>query len=300
MKNRLFVCFIAVFGLLYVLGCTRPAAVVDGKKIDMKTFDILLKEKMQEHKAQNIIPDMKQMKNAVIQELIAERLMLEEAEKLGIKISDEDMNMRIDMMKKDAGEDAFYNALREKGVSYDDFRERTKDKMAILRFMSGLVNESSITEEEIESFYKNSPVPFIKPKRVLMKIIEFPTEESAGAIVNEMKDKNIKFDVMAKKLENDPRVLTATEYGWVNPELFSSDIAQAVRNLKPGQSGGPYKGKKSFFLIKVNEIEKEGVAKIDDVRNSIRRTLFEQKKKAAVTQWVEQRKKTSKIQINIR
>lgn len=300
MKSRILVCFLAVFGLFCIFGCTRPAAVVDGKKIDMKIFDILLKEKMQEHKAQNIIPDMKQMKNAVIQELIAEKLMLEEAEKLGIKISDDDLNMRIDMMKKDAGEDTFYNALREKGVSYDDFRERTKEKMAILRFTSGLVNEDSITEEEIGSFYKNSPVPFIKPKRVLMRIIEFATEESANAIVKEMKDKRIDFDVMVKNLENDSRALTATEYGWVNPELFSSAIAQAARDLKPGQSGGPYKGKKSFFLVKVKEKEKEGAAKIDEVRNDIKRILLEQKKKAAIAQWVEQRKKESKIQINIR
>lgn len=300
MKNRSFVCFIVVFGLLYVFGCSRPAAVVDGKKVDMKTFDILLKEKMQEHKAQNIIPDMKQMKNVVIQELIAEKLMLEEAEKIGIKISDEDLNNKIAMMKKDAGEDTFYNALREKGVSYDDFRERTKEKMVILRFTSSLVNEDSITEEEIENYYKNSPVPFIKPKRVLMKIIEFATKESAEAIVKEMTDKKIEFDVMAKKLENDQRALIVTEYGWVNPELFSSEIAEAVRDLKPGMSGGPYKGKRSFFLIKVKEEEKQGVAKIDDVRNDIRRVLFEQKKRAAVAHWVEQRKKESKIQINIR
>jgi foldase protein PrsA len=300
MKKRLFVCFVAVLGFLYVSGCSRPAAVVNGKKIDMKTFDILLKEKVQEHKDQKIVFDMKQMKNAVIQELIAEKLMLEEAEKRGIKISDEDVNTEMDLMKKNVGEDAFYNALKEKGVSYDDFSKRTKEKMAILRFSSGLVNEDSITEEEIESFYKNSPVPFIKPKRVLMRIIEFSTEEAANAVVNEMKNRKIDFDAMAKKLENDDRALTATEYGWVNPELFSSGIAQAVRELKPGQSGGPYKGKQGFFLVKVNAKESEGVAKIDDVRHEIKKTLFEQKKNAAIAQWVEQHKKESKIQINIK
>ena len=300
MKKRLLVYFITVIVLFYVSGCTRPAAVVNGKKIEMKTFDILLKEKLQEHKAQNIIPDIKQMKNAVIQELIAEKLILEEGQRLGIKISDEDLNVEMDMMKKDVGEDTFNNALREKGVSYDDFKKRTKEKMVIMRFSSGLVTDDSITEEEIENYYKNSPVPFTKPKRVNMRIMEFATEEAAAAIIKEIKDKKIDFDVMAKKLENDSRALVVTEYGWVNPELFSPAIAQAVRDMKPGQSGGPYKGKKSFFLVRVKEKEKEGPAKIDDVRNDIKRILFEQEKKAAVAQWVEQRKKEAKIQINIR
>ena len=296
MKNRIFVTVFIIACLFYNIGCSRPVATVNGKKIDRATFDLHLKEKIEGHKEQNVTPDMKKLKDAVVQELIAERLIIEEAEAKGIKVSDDELNREIDAIKKNMGEDAFNKTLKERGLSPERFRSRTREKMIMQRFVGGLATDDSISEETLREYYKNSPTPFIKQAKVLMKMIEISSEESARAIINEMKTKKTDFDEMAKRLADEKKAIVS-EYGWVTPSFFSPAISQAVKNLSVGQYGGPYKGLKNYFLIKIKDREKEGIAKFDEVKDNIKSTLLEQKRQAAISHLLAEKRKTAKIEI---
>jgi parvulin-like peptidyl-prolyl isomerase len=291
------IAFFAV-NLLFAAGCSRPVATVDGKKIDRKTFDIHLKEKIQKHKQQNVTPDVDKLRDAVIQELISEKLILEAAYAKGIQVSDKDVNQQIEIMRKSTTEDAFDKALKEKGLTLDDLRERTREKMVMSNFIKSLVKDDDVTEEEISEYYKNSQKPFIKPGRVYMKMIELNSEEEATSIADEMKSKKADFEDIAKNLSDEKKAVVS-DYGWVNPDLFSPSISQAIKDLNPGEYGGPYKGQKSFFLIKIKDREKESVAKFDEVKENIRKFLLEQKRQSTITHLIAQKKKTAKIEINI-
>jgi len=296
MKNKIPVIVFITACLFYTIGCSRPVATVNGKKIDRATFDLHLKEKIEGHKEQNVTPDMKKLKDAVVQELIAERLIIDEAEAKGIKVPEDELNREIEAVKKNMGEDAFNKTLKEKGITPEKFRSRTREKMIMQRFVESLATEASVSEETMREYYKNSPTPFIKQARVLMKMIEISSEESARAVVNEMKSKKTDFDEMAKKLADEKKAIVS-EYGWVNPAFFSPAIAQAVKNLTVGQYGGPYKGQKNYFLIKIKDREKEGIAKFEEVKDNIKSTLLEQKRQAAISHLLAEKRKTAKIEI---
>lgn len=299
MKTKIFVIAFFIVSLFYIGGCSKPVATVNDKKIDRKTFDMHLKEKIQEHKQRNVKPNIERLKEAVIQELIAEQLILEAAETEGIKVSEEELNQQIEAMRNNRGEDAFNKALKDKGITLNTFKERTREKMIMSRFINRLVGEDDITEEEITEYYKNSPRPFIKSGRVLMKLIEITTEDAAQAVVKEMKKDKIDFDDMAKKLADENRAIVSG-YGWVNPDFFSPSIADAVKNLKIGTYGGPYKGQKSYFLIRIKEREKESIAKFDEVKENIKNILLGQKRQAALAHLVARKKRLAKIEINIK
>jgi parvulin-like peptidyl-prolyl isomerase len=140
-KTKMKIIFIAFFAvnLLFAAGCSRPVATVNGKKIDRKTFDIHLKEKIQKHRQQNVTPDIDKLKDALIQELISEKLILEAAYAKGIQVSDNDVNQQIEIMRKSTTEDTFDKALKEKGLTLDDLRERTREKMVMSNFIKSLV-----------------------------------------------------------------------------------------------------------------------------------------------------------------
>ncbi|MEW6109343.1 MAG: SurA N-terminal domain-containing protein [Nitrospirota bacterium] len=300
MKEKIivFISVVAAAGLFFIAGCSRPAAVVNGKKIDRAIFDLYMKEKIQDHMLRNVTPDAEKLKEAVIQELIAERLIIDEAGARGITVSEEELNSEIEAMKKSAGAEAFDKALKGKGISDEVFRKRTREKMIMLRFIKSLAKEDDVTGEEISEYYKNSPKPFIKTGRVLMKMIEFSTEQAAKETIEKMKNGKISFDDMAKKLSEENKAIVSN-YGWVNPAFFSPSISEALKDMKPGDSGGPYKGLKNYFLIKVKDREKESIAKFDEVKNDIKAMLLEQKRQAELAHWLANKKKTAKIEINI-
>ncbi len=298
MRFKVLCAILLTAGFLVSAGCSRPVATVNGKKIDKATLDLHVKEKIQEHKMRDVTIEKEKLREAVLQELIGEKLMMDEAAIQGIKVSDEELNKEIDAVKQRVGDEQFTKALKEKGLTPDAFKKRTREKMLLARFIESLVKEDAVGEDEISAFYKDSQKPFMKPSRVFMKMMEFASEAEATAVAEDMKKNKIDFDDMAKRLADENKA-GVTDYGWVTPDFFSPSMASALKNLKVNRHGGPYKGQKSYFLIKVKEKEDEAIAKFDEVKDEIRNTLLSQKRQAAIVHWIEQKKKISKIEINL-
>jgi len=287
-----------VAGIFLISACSKPAATVNGKKITRETLEMHLKERVADHKGQNVTIDDKKLRESVLQELISERISLDEAAARGITASDADADKEIDAIKQRFGDDMFQKSLKEKGLTLDTFRQRVKEKIVLGRFVETFAKESDVTEAEVSDRYKNSPKPFIKPARVNMKIVEFQSEEAARSAAEDLKKANADFDQYADQLGKDNKA-NVTDYGWVSPEFFSPSMAAAIKALKDGQYGGPYKGQKSFYLVRVKEREPEGIAKYEEVKDMIRNMLLQQKRTEAYLKWLEQKRTASKIVTNL-
>jgi len=294
--SRLAAVFMIV-GILLVSACSKPAATVNGKKISKETLEMHLKERVEEHKRQNITIDSKKLRESVIQELVSERIALDEAAARGITASDADVNREIDAIKQRFGEETFQKSLKEKGMTVDSFRQRIKEKIVLVRFIDTFA-ENDITEKEISDYYKSSPKPFIKPARVNMKIVEFQSEDAATAAAEDLKKTKTDFDQYADKLSKENRA-NVTDYGWVSPEFFSPSMAEAIKSLKDGQHGGPYRGQKGFFLVRVKERQPEGISSYEEVKDMIRKQLLQQRRSEAYMKWLGQKRSASKIEISL-
>ncbi|UCE79548.1 MAG: SurA N-terminal domain-containing protein [Nitrospiraceae bacterium] len=298
MKNYTTILVFSIVILVFLSGCSKPPIIVNGKEIDGKTYEFRLNERVEAHKQMKLGVDMSRIKQAVIQELIGETLILEEAAGRDIQVSDEELDKQITSMRKSAGKEEFDSRLKERGIAFDQFKTMTKEKMIISKFINTLVNEDAVQEHEIREYYSNSPKPFIKPIRVFMRLVEFPNEEAALAALDIMKNNKISFDQMADELREEKKAFS-TDYGWVNPAVFSRSISSAIKGLDVGTHGGPYMGKNSYFLIRVKDREKETVARFEEVKDDINTLLLQQKRQAAIAHWVADRKKMAKIEINL-
>jgi len=281
-----------------IAGCAKPVATVNGRPVDRRTFDVLLKERTDALKQQAPAADLKKLRESVLNDLITEGLMLDEAGKRGISVSDAEVKKEVDGIRSTTGEDDFNRALRDKGMALDLFLRRTREKMLMSRFMESLLAREVVTEEEIRQYYRSSPRPFLKPAKVLMNMIEFDSEEEARKVIREMREKKSDFDAVAKELEAGKKA-AVSGYGWVNPDLFSPGLSLSIRNLRNGQYGGPYQGKQKVYLVRVMDREKEGIASYNDMRESIRNTLLEQKRQVAFAHWLDRKRRESKIEISL-
>lgn len=285
--------------LLIVMGCTRPVAVVNGEKIDKKTLDLHVQERILEHKQRNAEVTQAQIRDGVLQELIAERLILAEARLKGITGTEEEVSAEIASSKKSLGDEGFDKALKEKGLSPESYRQRIREKIIMNKFIRSLVSDSAVAEEEIQNAYKESPKPFVKSARVKITLIEFPVEEKAAAALRELKDKGTDIETLSGKLAAADPSISSTS-GWSNPDFFSPQIAHAIKNLKVGQTGGPYQGKKGFYIIRVDDREKETIAKYEEVRENIRAMLLDQRRQSALQHWLSEKKANAKIVITLK
>ncbi len=294
------VVILAVLILVPFIGaCTKPAATVDGKAISREKVDLHMKERLQEHKLQTDSVNQKMMKDAIVQELIDEQLAVNEAAVKGIIVGNSEVDKEIDALKKRIGEEQYQKALKDKGLTAESYRNRMRERMTLDRFIESLVKPDDISDQEMQDFYTNSSKPFLRPARVYMKIVEFQAEEAANAAVEEMKNTKASFDDYADKLAAEKKA-SVTDYGWVNPEFFSPSMASSIKSLKVGQQGGPYKGQTGFYLVRVKERQNEGVSSFEEVKETIRKMLLQQKRSEAYMSWIAEKRKTAKIVINIK
>lgn len=290
---------LTIISIAGIFGCSRPVATVNGEKITEATFKIRMKERLEGHKAQGVKVDEKRLKDAVLQELIAEVLMLQGAKEKGINVTEEELDREIEFIKSMAGgEEKLNKSLKEKGISLEVFRRMTHERLIIGKFIASLVDEGSIKEKDMQEFYKNSPTPFLKPERLYIRFIQTEKEEDAKRILSEMKSKKIDFDEMAERLKTS-KTAVVTDYGWVEPGFFSPSIAHALKDLKVGQYNGPYKGKDGYYIFRLKEKEPQKVESYEEARMKIKGMLLEQRRQITLAHWLDQKMQKSKITKNL-
>jgi len=290
------VLFCAVFALA---ACSRSVATVNGKKISKEAFTVHLRERMEDYRRQNISIDEGSLKNSIVQELVNERIALDEAAARNISVSDAEVNQEIETMKRRVGNEQFLKSLRDKKTSLDALRQGIRNRLIHTKFIESFVSEKEVTEEETGDYYRNSQTPFIRPARVLMRIAEFESEDAARTAAFELKRSKDDFDNYMKRLA-DAGKAALSEYGWVTPDFFSPSIAASIKGIKEGQHGGPYKGQRGFFLARIKEKESEGVSSYDEMKGTIKNTLLQQKRSAAYLEWLEQKRGASRIIITLK
>lgn len=286
--------------LLVSYGCAKPAAEVNGDRITLKAFKAALAENMQQHAVPGKDVKESQLKDAVIQQLIGEKLLLQAAKEKNIAVSPEEVNAEYERMITAVSKEEFNKRLRDKGMSQEEFKAKLKDQLTVRKLVDSLVPPDSVAEKEMKEFYKETPKMFIRQKQVMVRLIQTGTEDAARKIMADMKEKKLDFDAVAEKLRKEgSKDVVVTDYGWTESTFYSPEIAEALQNLKKGSYGGPYKGKDGFYLLRVKDKKEESPMTFDEAKDQIRAMLLNQKRQSAVAHLISERKKNAVIKINI-
>ena len=103
------------------------------------------------------IPPESTLREMIVDQLILEELQLQIADRVGIKISDEELNVTIKSLaqQNDLTLEDFIKFVEERGDSYARLREEVKKNLKIRRVQQGSIqNKISITREEVDSFLR--------------------------------------------------------------------------------------------------------------------------------------------------
>ncbi|NOX20992.1 MAG: hypothetical protein GXO99_07020, partial [Nitrospirae bacterium] len=234
MIKRIVSSLTAVLVLLSVFSCSQgpdkkqmPAAVVNGEEISMESFQKRYKQRLEFHRKTASKVDEAELKKAVINEMISEKLLLDAAIEKGIEVNDEEVNKAIEQFKKREGKN-LQEYLKRWNISDEEFKNEVKKQIMINRLLAKLVPEDSVSEDDIKEYYKNSEKPLIKPERVEVKLIQVLKEEDAKKAMEEIK-RGKDFDELGEILKKQKKAVV-TGYGWVQPKFFSGEIGDALKN----------------------------------------------------------------------
>ena len=193
----------------------------------------------------NIPPD-SILREIIVDQLILEELQLQIADRVGIKISDEELNLTIKSLaqQNDLTLEDFISYVAERGDSYARLREDVKRNLKIRRVQQGSIqNKISITREEVESFLKteealNQLGPELNVKQILIRKDSNKNISSVHSeIMQALKNGSNFNEFIVKYSEDDNK----GELGWRKITGFPELFKEPINKLKIGDISQPIK-----------------------------------------------------------
>ena len=223
----------------------------------------------------------------VLSDIIDSELLYQAVETNGLAPTDAEVDAELDSQKQRfGGEAAFDSALKQQGLSVDDFKLDLKKEIGIQRLVDrDFMPQLTATEEAKKTFYDENqesmqqPAQF-KAAHILISVDKSATPEQkaelkkkAGSIRN-MLEVGQDFAELAAKNSGDPGSKNnGGELGWMSEGQTVPPFEAAMKSLEPGELSELVETRFGYHIIKLQERRGSGALPYEEVEERIEEFL---------------------------
>lgn len=205
-----------------------------------------------------------QLKEEVLNSLILEELISQDASKKDIEVSEEEIDKSIEEMKNEMGGEEEYNKfLEEQNMDEEYIRNYTKKNILLPKYKANFSEGLELKDKELEKYFKENKDGLIvlKARQILTE-----TEEEGNQVLKRLKDGE-DFGELAKKESIDKS--SAEVGGQLEPfqKGENEEFDEIVFNLKEGELSPLIKTDNGFHIVEVQERRDSFEELKSDLRN---------------------------------
>jgi foldase protein PrsA len=198
-----------------------------------------------------------------------------EANELGIAVESGEIDKELKRMQQGyESEQQFYDSMKEQlGMTKEQIREDTLYKLLLERIATRNIQ---ITDDQIDEYIRTHPEEFKKDVELHIAQIITANKDQANKVVAEL-DKGEDFAVLARDRSlDDATANSGGDLGWVQEDdpFVPAPIMKAVKQLKPGEYGGPIPLENNrYAVVMLKERKEKQGPDPKTVRDSVRKQL---------------------------
>ena len=256
-RLTLFLIFVLVFMLLTKLiyadkVINRIIAVVNGEIItsydldkEVKNFRFYSEQSSQTYK--QIDP------RFLLQKLIDEILLKEEANRLKINVSDEEVNKRIELIKQrqNLSDEEFKKLLEKNNMTLDELRDKIRTSIKISRLLNLMVYDKIIiTSDEIKQYYESHKELYNTSKKVRLKIIVTDDKNKLMDLRDKIERGLISFEDAAKKCSIGPGSEEGGDLGMLKWDDLRPEFKKNLKGLKEKEISNVFSVDGQYVILK--------------------------------------------------
>jgi len=206
----------------------------------------------------------KEMERQVLDELIGQELLWQEAKRQGFAATGTELEQLLDQMRKRySSDEAFLADLRQGGFTAETFKEDVSRQIAVRHFIEEtLVKRIAISEQEVHDTYVANQAQLIQPEQVRAKHILIgvaPTADDAAIAEARTKIESVlaeakagaDFAELAARHSADATAAKGGDLGFAARGVFVKPFEDAAFSLKAGEVSDVVRTRFGFHLIKV-------------------------------------------------
>lgn len=244
-------------------------------------------------------------RESMLSSLVQEKLMLLQAEKLGIVPSEEELEAQVDAKMEELKE--YFEAS---GESYDDYVETYGEASVREMFRNSIICEIledymtkdlTVSDEEVETYYNENKDSYLNYGSADIKGLIFNSEEEANAASEAITNGTTTFDTLYAEYEaniekmeaedateEDMNLPTASELGNIayDSTTYGTTVMEAIQSITEngGVSATVASGSQYIILQGNNIVATTDMPLDDELKEKIRETVLTTKKNSVMTE----------------
>ena len=250
----------------------------------------------------------------ILDELILRKLQLQEAKKEKIEATASEVRTAIDELKKRNGltsDEELRVAMSRELLTEEQFRKGIAEQVALTKLVARQVRSKVVvSDEEARRYYDQNQeqfrdIPQVKIRHLLVSVSQQPTREEVMRAKSRIEEAQVhvklgaRFSTVAKHYSEGPLASSSGEVWTMKRGELAPELEHMAMTMPIGQVSGIITNPAGFHVIQVEERVAGQVIPFDQVKESARGILFDQKAESKFKEWVQNLKAKASVEMKM-
>ena len=310
-----------IFGLSEgICGATiidRIVAIVNGEIITLSELE-RYRSKLREGSEATGNPWEKRAKvlesrREILDRLIEEKLVDQQCKKWAIKVSERDIDMAIEDVKRlnAITDEQLKMALMADGLSWEDYRQQLREEIKRAKLVSRIIRqEFTVDQEGLKKFYIEHIERFKEPDQIRASHILIRIPQDADDLlvealrhkcetISERLRRGEDFGELALLYSGDASAKSGGDLGFFKKGELLPEFERCTFNLQTGQLSSIVRTKIGFHIIKVTGRKEGSVIPYEEVKEKVKNQYIEEESSRLYEAWLKKVKAESFIEVKL-
>ncbi len=303
--TRPYLIIIIAAAALMLAGCTKSpdpvesqtAVITVGKRvITLKEYDETLRRHVTGDLDEANDEELSAIKKAVVAQLIDEALILDAAIRLGLTVSDEELDEAVSEIREASGDDDFDSMVTERYGTMEKWKDEIRRKVMIRKCIETVIGAKiEVTEDIARQYYDSHLKEYTIPRQVRARMILVATEERARKIRNSLTVQD--FAEVAKEVSLSPESSLGGDLVYFGRGEMPKEFEDVVFNLQVGRISRVIKTGYGYHIFLVEARRRGGRLKFAEVKGQIVEQLRTERGEVEFNDWIFSLKEEKRIEI---
>ena len=271
-------------------------AVVDGTPISKSTLDGLLERTKKTYATQKRqfpkagTQEYQALQTQAVAFLVQRQEYEREAEKLGVKITDAQIQKKVDDVKKQyfgGDQKKFEAGLKAQSYTLEALRDDARAQLASEGIYKDITSDVKVSDAEAQQYYDDNIDRYKVAESREVRHILVKTKDEADQLHDELVNGGANFTTLAKEKSLDPGSKEQGGKLTVSKGQTVEAFDKAAFSLDTNEISDPIKTQYGYHIIQpLTDVKPGRVTPFTEVRSQIKSQLLQQKKADAVSKWV--------------
>ena len=254
-----------------------------------------------------------QVRQQVLSDMIEESLIDQAAKRLGITVTDGEVEGMIqDVMKtRDLTPGQLSERIAQEGLSMETYRKQLRSHFYKMKILNREVKSKIVvTDEEIGAYYREHQDLYegreaARIRQILLIVPPGATGQEKEAQRAKAEDllgrirSGASFSELAMANSQGPAAAAGGDLGFVEKGVMLPEVDRAAFSMNTGETSDVIETRVGFHIIQVLDRRGAGLKPVEEVRDEVREKIGGAKMETKFEEWLEDQRKKAHIDVRL-